>query len=542
MKSVSKYIYIGAIAAMFLTACSKNTYEPQIDENNSILEPIDLILNLEYEDNMAAESRANNSNAVSINLGNNNSAVTKQTTLDSDTEIVEDTGVTNVHVFMFYKKNISGSLPHIENFSRHYYVSSLEDMKVIKMPNLYVGYYEMFVIANNGEIIGDIDGSKLNPNGEDCSITQNEILKLWSEPTIITTRNIMTFYSSSVLVDRFREGDNINDHSFTINLEKKTAKIGLNLTNRYPAGNGNDDYIAFTSFSFANIVQSIPLYDNDYVSNPGIEQLTNSSVTKITKQNYENYGQFIRPNEKGYGQNATTQADRNYENAPEGASALIISLDYYEPPVVSKLSYVIYLGQTSYPYGLNNYNVFAKDSYNYEISVGSPNYEDPRLMFMTVTNEKEKFKLESGYEDPHSGQYRVGTILSRPLNVKYTRLLNNSLLLTVDNPLSNDPEGSYFQICDSKGNQLPNDKNGLSAKATKIVNFVIDDRYGEATGIGDIHEVDLIIKYSIPETANITTSDSNLAIKVSTSLGLERYVEPEEESSLNYQTVVFYKP
>lgn len=358
-----------------------------------------------------------------------NDMQTKAETREEQEKQINDLNLFFVHQFY----------PSVENPEvRHYYFSSVDMAKHIKLANIRLGKYRLYAVANAGQKLCSDSHDPLQPDavGESfCSLTEEEIKNLdvrFSQSPTSATKLLMVGENPETEIKR---ADEILP-TVQINLVRKVAKYDFSYRLVGPAvGKMKVKKIE---------VKSVPSRLSAFQAN----RLSGTSYNSWTILNAGNNGQlydeqpyetcFYLPENMQGDVPGLQQEDRHVKNAPEYSTYLYIDGEYEN----SQYGISLYMGDDMTG---GNFDIPGNAHYLLNIEQGGPNLSDARISSM---------KLEIHSEGPY--ETFVNEWIDLLVKITCTNYFNDNLTLNcnIANPNIGEAGGEFeVYLSDSSGRQ-----------------------------------------------------------------------------------------
>lgn len=298
--------------------------------------------------------------------------------------------VNDLNLFFVHKAYPSPSAPEV----RHYYFSSVDVSKHIKLTNIRLGEYRLYAVANAGrslcpETSHDPAAAPADLDVAFCSMTEDEIkaIVVSKEESDLTKADNLLMSSVSPTADPnnpycgevvIKRGDEGVLPTFTINLVRRVAKVELSYELFGDAvGNLTINYIAAQSVAQNNIPLfkkegNRPTAASDF--NPYIRNVVNSPASG----NLTDPVIFYMPeNRQGNVEGITSEQDRNGLRAPKYASYLFLDGKYGE----NQYGFSTYFGDDMQG---GNFDVNGNAYYRMHLQLGGPDPDDIRMSSLKI--------------------------------------------------------------------------------------------------------------------------------------------------------------
>lgn len=281
--------------------------------------------------------------------------------------------INDLNLFFVHKYYPSPATPEV----RHYYFSSADIAKHIKLTNIRLGKYTMYAVANAGKKLCSDSHDSETPSavGEGlCSMNEVQIKELvvrYSQEPYKMDNLLMSSVDPDMAVKR-SDG---TLPTITVNLVRKVARVDFSYKLVGPA---------IGKMSVKKIVlNKIPARTSPFVpSKPTSSTLYNSwklcDFGIGTSENEYVVNPFYLPeNIAGDVDGITSERDRHVKTAPSAASFLYIDGDYEG----SQYGMSIYFGDDMQG---GNFDVDGNAHYKMNLELGGPNLDDARVSSMAL--------------------------------------------------------------------------------------------------------------------------------------------------------------
>lgn len=250
------------------------------------------------------------------------------------TRAVDENALTDFNLFIYRQG---------ETFpTEHVYTS-----KPYSVIELVPGNYDFRVVANLHKDLGDLKKADLD-GYTDYDSEDAETL---------------------VMIGRTEQSIDFSTHILTIELRRKVAKIGYNIT---LAQRAIEAGIVLTSVQLCNQPDEIGLFDaGDRISSAA--RFHDSEMRTLGESSIATNGVFyMLPNPQGTVPDIVSQADKNRRNAPEHASYLRIRGKKGNGKIID---WNVYLGANN----TDDFNVRSNEAHTYDITIHSDGGTDTRI-------------------------------------------------------------------------------------------------------------------------------------------------------------------
>lgn len=293
--------------------------------------------------------------------------------------------INDLNLFFVHKSYPSPAAPEV----RHYYFSSVDVAKHVKLTNIRLGKYRMYAVANAGKSLCSGSHELVAPDAVSdalCSMTEAEIKVL----------DVMFLQNPTVAEKLVMVGENPDTEikradevlpTVQVNLKRKVAKCDLSY---YLVGP------AVGKLKIKKIeLKSVPYYISVFEKNKQIDEARYSSWTlrnfgtgQVLTEPYENCF-YLPENIQGPGTNVNTDEDRYVKNAPADATYLYIDSEYEG----TQYGMSIYLGDDiGDKYSGGNFDIKGNAHYQLVIQQGGPDLSDARISSMKLEIENDVYE------------------------------------------------------------------------------------------------------------------------------------------------------
>ncbi len=250
------------------------------------------------------------------------------------TRAVDENALTDFNLFIYRQG---------ETFpTEHVYTS-----KPYSVIELVPGNYDFRVVANLHKDLGDLKKADLD-GYTDYDSEDAETL---------------------VMVGRTEQSIDFSTHILTIELRRKVAKIGYNIT---LAQRAIEAGIVLTSVQLCNLPDETGLFDAGDRISPAA-RFHDSEMRTLGESSIATNGVFyMLPNPQGTVPDIVSQADKNRRNAPEHASYLRIRGKKGNSKIID---WNVYLGANN----TDDFNVRSNEAHTYDITIHSDGGTDTRI-------------------------------------------------------------------------------------------------------------------------------------------------------------------
>lgn len=399
--------------------------------------PIDVVLKINTDDNQSHLTKTfykNSFQSSSFQYSVSNQIDPPLTKANAD-EIIND-----LNVFLFYRTPAENSKDGKElrrpEFDRHYYFSGLvADIREVTLTDVYIGQYDMLMVANNGFNMcrgthAHIDRASPDQHTTDSCLqfkNREDVLNAVSDNIDFININriggygLLMKYCDHVVFRKYGQYDESE-----IVLERVMAK--MNLSFKTDVGPGRE--LKFYDIFLKSLAGTQKIYGQNtiaksYEDYPIYSDLSTSSSEFTSKEI------FFSSNVKGIVESITSEQQRTQKNAPANATYLFMAGKYTEPGEISgfkttNIGYMIYLWDGN---SINDFNIMPNVPYNMSVKFKKPDPNDERLLI--ITNDDQKFMYDKGGTPTEaSGEYMtVGTQMSREIEISGNNMVSNDVTL-----------------------------------------------------------------------------------------------------------------
>ncbi|WP_294596428.1 hypothetical protein [uncultured Rikenella sp.] len=302
--------------------------------------------------------------------------------------------VNDLNLFFVHKSYPSPTAPEV----RHYYFSSVDVAKHVKLTNIRLGKYRMYAVANAGkslcpETTHDPETPPTTVSEALCSLTEDEIkamvVKLEGDERVDDLTRADNLLMSSVSPSgnkdnpycdetmEVRRGDEGVLPTITINLVRRMAKVEFS----YELVGDAVGKMKINSIATQYIPLSFGLFGKEG-SKPAAEDDFNPYVYPVL--DVPNGGNLDDPiifylpeNRQGDVEGINTEQDRNGLNAPKYASYLYLDGEYEG----SQYGFSIYFGDDMQG---GNFDVRGNAYYQMHLQLGGPDLDDIRVSSLKI--------------------------------------------------------------------------------------------------------------------------------------------------------------
>lgn len=322
-----------------------------------------------------------------------NDMQTKAETREEQEKQINDLNLFFVHQFY----------PSVENPEvRHYYFSSVDMAKHIKLANIRLGKYRLYAVANAGQKLCSDSHDPLQPDavGESfCSLTEEEIKALTIEIRKTDLKPASNLLMSSV--DKTMEikrakhvGSNTtteeNIEPISISLKRQLAKIAFSYeliddaVGKLELNSIIPQYVPF-NFALFDENGNKPSAEEDF--NIYVDPFLNIPKTGISKEDPLIF--YWPENMQGTVAGIFSQQDRNGLNAPHYASYIYLDGKYEE----NQYGFSIYFGDDMEG---GNFDLRGNAFYRMHLQLGGPDLDDIRVSSLKINVTKPFIEEGSG--------------------------------------------------------------------------------------------------------------------------------------------------
>lgn len=398
-----------------------------IDAKDTSLQPINLLLKIagvdspsqDHEDPFLAPQSQVICQDDAMGITVTRSVVVRTPPID---EVIKD-----LNIFLFHKER--------DTIVRHYYIvnsNPAQPLSEIRLDNLYVGNYDFYVVANNGRNLCDDHDTEFG-----CTHRRADMADMMSSKVLVNSSfNMMVCKDESFVIKT-------DQQKVSIALNRLTSRFTINFVNQWnkARAGGASEYIEFENYSIVNVPVRARLFGN---YTPARVDLDNRTALRFSggtpDHRVETFTMLNNPQGDVPQLADPSYMNRNAFNAPANASCVTVYAQYFVDDIPKSISYQIYLGGPGYFY--NNYDIIKGYDYRYVITFRKPDTNDPRITTFLVREEDKLFVDQLG----QSTNFYPGTILSRPLSVEYSSLLDNELYLSCENTIVAVPDDCNYQV------------------------------------------------------------------------------------------------
>ncbi|WP_304708893.1 hypothetical protein [uncultured Rikenella sp.] len=410
------------------------------------------------------------------------------------TQEEQEKQVNDLNLFFVHKSYPSPAAPEV----RHYYFSSVDVAKHLKLTNIRLGKYRMYAVANAGkslcpETAHDPETPPGTVSDALCSLTENDILNLdakFSQNPNKIEKFVMVGENPNTEIKR---SDSVLP-TVQVELKRKVAKYDLSYR---LVGQAVGKLIVKRLE-----MKSVPSYVACFKDNQQVGARYNSWAI----QNFGEDGQifdtpfetsfYLPENMQGEGTNVNKAADRHVKNAPENATYLYVDGEYDK----SQYGMSIYLGdEIGDEYSGGNFDIKGNVYYKLNIEQGGPNLEDARISSL-------KLEIQNNVVEAEPNMW-----VEMPVKITCANYFNDNLVLNcnVANPSIGEVQGE-FEVYKSDA------MGGMDDKLTDKGNFRYDVLTTGEDGNG---EVWCVVRYRQTEAFDRV----KLALTVQSRLGTANF-------------------
>ncbi len=278
--------------------------------------------------------------------------------------------INDLNLFFVHKHYPSVANPEV----RHYYFSSVDVTKRLKLTNIRLGKYRLYAVANAGkslylETSHDPEASPATVSESMCSMTEQEIKDLEINYSV-SPNKAGNFPMSSVdenmeIKWAKHEGVEVDEGDIvpiSITLKRKVAKYEFSYELMGPAiGKMEINTVALQS-----VPGSISLFKPSSSSPTYLDKVLGVSP------NTNNLSFYALENMQGDVPGITSEEQRNPQTAPENASYLFLDGKYED----TQYGMSLYLGDDMQG---GNFDVEGNAHYHMHLKLGGPNTDDVRV-------------------------------------------------------------------------------------------------------------------------------------------------------------------
>lgn len=278
---------------------------------------------------------------------------------EMQTKAVEDDEkqINDLNLFFVHKFYPSEADPEV----RHYYFSSVDVSKRIKLTNIRLGKYRLYAVANAGGSLCSDSHHPTEPTavGESfCSMTETEIQNLEVDYSVSPLRGgnfPMSCFDNDMVISK-------NDQEFSISLKRKVARYEFSYELMGPA----IGQMAISRVALQSVPGSVSLFK------PNSSSATYSDRVLGSGSSVNNLTFYVLENMQGNVSGITSEEQRNAQTAPQHASYLFLDGKYQG----DQYGMSLYLGDDM---NGGNFDVEGNANYHLHLKLGGPNTDDVRV-------------------------------------------------------------------------------------------------------------------------------------------------------------------
>ena len=290
--------------------------------------------------------------------------------------------VNDLNLFFVHKSYPSAAAPEV----RHYYFSSADMAKHIKLTNIRLGKYRMYAVANAGKRLCSDSHDPEHPSavGEGlCSMTEAQIRDLsvrYSQSPVLSGNLLMATENTDVTINR---ADEVLP-TIKIDLERRVAKYDFSYRLVGPAvGRMKVKKVEVKSVP----AHTTPFGDNRQVGDNYYNSWTIQNFGDGTLQEVYETCFYLPENMQGDVVGVVGEQDRYFKNAPQYATYLYIDGDYDG----AQYGMSIYFGNEMTG---GNFDVNGNAYYKLNLELGGPNLNDARVSSMKLEIQNNTFETQ----------------------------------------------------------------------------------------------------------------------------------------------------
>lgn len=294
--------------------------------------------------------------------------------------------VNDLNLFFVHKSYPSAVAPEV----RHYYFSSADMAKHIKLTNIRLGRYTMYAVANAGEqLCGDShDPEHPSAVGEGlCSMTEAQIRTLtvgYSHSPVQADNLLMSSVDPEMAV---RRSDESVLPTITVSLERKVSKVDFSYDLVGPAvGKMEVSRIEVKSIPYqvAPFMPNTPpagMYEDHPVQEWGTPNTEAAYATTF----------YLPENMQGDVVGIAGEQDRNARKAPANASYLYLDGKFEG----NQYGISIYFGESM---AGGNFDLGGNTHYQLHLALGGPDMNDARVSSLKIDASEFPSSFKKGTE------------------------------------------------------------------------------------------------------------------------------------------------
>lgn len=296
--------------------------------------------------------------------------------------------VNDLNLFFVHKFYPNAGRPEV----RHYYFSSADIAKVIKLTNIRLGKYRMYAVANAGKRLCSDAHDPLNPSGlgaDLCSMDEVAIGALvanYSQTPTKADNLLMSAVDNEMIIKRSDENRPEGEIvPIRVNLVRKVARVDFSYELVGPAASGQ--------LKINKIVtQSVPTRVAVFVPNDAPAQFQDRNI-RIFNNEVGSDGNPVDPSPDLYSQTfylpenmqgtvggIVSEEQRNAQTAPANASFLYLDGKY----LGNQYGMSIYFGDDM---NGGNFDVSGNAHYQLHLKLGGPDVNDIRVSSLKFSSD-----------------------------------------------------------------------------------------------------------------------------------------------------------
>lgn len=356
--------------------------------------------------------------------------------------------INDLNLFFVHKSYPSAAAPEV----RHYYFSSVDVAKHIKLTNIRLGKYRMYAVANAGEQLCSDSHHPTEPTavGESfCSMTEDQIKDLvvkFSQNPKIATKFPMTGFNSDMEIPK-------NDATIQVELKRRVAKYDFTYQLIGPA----IGKMAVKKIEIKSVPTRMACFKDNVLADEA--RLNNWEIFSTANTDGEIFSTpftecFYLPENKQGIVPGLGMEDRYVQNAPKFATYIYIDGIYDK----SQYGMSIYFGDNDDDEpDPENFDINGNAHFVLNIQQGGPNLDDARISSM-------KLEIQKDFSEANVDEW-----IGLPVKITCFNYFNDNLALTcnVAYPNLNTVNGEfevYFK--DTYTPVIPNAEGGYNILAT----------------------------------------------------------------------------
>lgn len=294
------------------------------------------------------------------------------------TQEEQEKQVNDMNLFFVHKSYPSPAAPEV----RHYYFSSVDVAKHLKLTNIRLGKYRMYAVANAGkslcpETAHDPETPPTAISDALCSLTENDIQDLEVEflqnPTI-AEKLVMVGEDPNTEIKR---SESVLP-TVQVGLKRKVARCDLS----YQLVGQAVGKLKIRKIELKSAPSYVTLFDDnqqldpDNYSNWTLRNFGGQVLTAPYESSF-----YVPENMQGEGTDVNTEGDRYVKNAPACATYLYVDSEYEG----TQYGMSIYLGDDiGDEYSGGNFDIKGNVRYVLNVEQGGPNLDDARISSMKL--------------------------------------------------------------------------------------------------------------------------------------------------------------